>query len=395
VTAGLDPSPRPGLLVRLLGIADEPDDDDDTRLRKRVGVLAGYLTIGAALTLPIQAMGLPVSFALGASLGVFSIGNLVVLARTRDLDRFVRVLISSGLVFVPLATVLGGGLLGNTTGLVWGFLVPAYAIMALGPRRATPWFLAYLGIVVLMVALDPLARERAPEAPYLYRLLAQVQNAVLPLAIVFLLLRYTDVRRRAAEARVEELLTNAIPTVIASRLRRGERRIADAYPATTILFADIVGSTPWAQQTTPDRVVAVLDSIISAFDQLTEAAGLEKIRTMGDGYMAVAGAPTPRPDHAAAALTLARAMIASMAELRTRLGIASGPVIGGVIGERRMLFDLWGDAVNLASRMESAGEPGRIQISAATHELLGGVIDAEAREIDIKGFGRQTTYLVD
>jgi adenylate cyclase len=149
-------------------------------------------------------------------------------------------------------------------------------------------------------------------------------------------------------------------------------------------------------------VVAVLDDIFSAFDQLTEQSGLEKIRTIGDGYMAVAGAPVPRGDHAAAALTVDRAMIASMHEqrilldvdLEIRIGLASGPVVGGVIGERRILFDVWGDAVNLASRMESSGVPGRIQISAATRALLADLVGDVAREVDVKGFGRQTTYLV-
>jgi adenylate cyclase len=212
----------------------------------------------------------------------------------------------------------------------------------------------------------------------------------------------TDMRRLAAEARVDELLTNAIPSVIAKRLRHGERRIADAYPATTVLFADLVGFTPWAQGTRPDRVVATLDGIFSEFDRLTEVGGLEKIRTIGDGYMAVAGAPVPRLDHAAAAVTVARAMMTSMADLRTtlgvdlriRIGIASGPVVGGVIGQRRLLFDLWGDAVNLASRMESSGVPGRIQISAETRALLGDLADVESREMEVKGFGHQTTYLI-
>ena len=157
-----------------------------------------------------------------------------------------------------------------------------------------------------------------------------------------------------------------------------------------------------AQRTPPDRVVAVLDDIFSTFDQLTEESGLEKIRTIGDGYMAVAGAPVPRADHAVAALTLARAMISSMDEQRIRLdvdleiriGVASGPVVGGVIGQRRLVFDVWGDAVNLASRMESSGVSGRIQISASTRSLLGDPVDGEAREVDVKGFGRQSTYLV-
>ena len=324
------------------------------------------------------------------------------LARTGVFERFVIALVVAGVVFVPAADFLGGGITGPSTGLVWGFLVPGYAILALGPQRAAKWFVIYLILVAVMVVLDPLARARTAPSPYALTLLGHVQNTVMPLAITFLLLRYTDIRRMAAEARVDELLTNAIPTAIATRLRRGERRIADAYPETTILFADIVGFTPWAQVTAPDRVVAVLDDLFSAFDELTEETGLEKIRAIGDGYMAVAGAPVPRVDHAEAAVTLARAMIASMAELRTqldvdlqlRIGIASGPVVGGVIGRRRLLFDVWGDAANLASRMESTGVPGRIQIAAATRSLLGGLVDVEARQVDVKGFGRQTTYLV-
>ena len=391
-----------GMVLRLLSIADDRGDEDDLRRRKHVGVAAGLLTILAPLTLPLQLPGEPIAWVIGISLSAFSLANLVVLAMTGVFERFVVALLVAGAVFVPAADFLGGGITGPSTGLVWAFLVPGYAILALGPRRAAPWFVVYLVLVAVMVAVDPFARARAGPSPYPLTLLGQVQNTVMPLAITFLLLRYTDVRRLAAEARVDELLTNAIPAAIAARLRRGERRIADAYPATTILFADIVGFTPWAQRTAPDRVVAVLDDIFSAFDQLTEESGLEKIRTIGDGYMAVAGAPVPRGDHAAAALTVARAMIASMHEqrilldvdLEIRIGLASGPVVGGVIGERRILFDVWGDAVNLASRMESSGVPGRIQISAATRALLRDLVDDEAREVDVKGFGRQTTYLV-
>lgn len=114
-------------LVRLLGIADSPTDDDDVRLRKRVGVLAGYLTTAAPLTLPIQAMGVPPSFVLAAGLAAYSLVNLLILARTRNLDRYVLALIAGGLVFLPMATLLGGGILGHTNGLVWCFLVPGYA----------------------------------------------------------------------------------------------------------------------------------------------------------------------------------------------------------------------------------------------------------------------------
>src|SRR5204863_2794953 len=136
--------------------------------------------------------------------------------------------------------------------------------------------------------------------PYALQLLLYAQNVGLPLTIVFLLLRHTDMRRREAEARSEELLTNAIPASIATRLKHGETRIAEVYPATTVIFADIVGFTPWAQRTDPAVVVRLLDDLFSRFDAVAATLGIEKIKTVGDAYMAAAGAPMPRADHAPA-----------------------------------------------------------------------------------------------
>jgi class 3 adenylate cyclase len=280
--------------------------------------------------------------------------------------------------------------------------MPAYAMLALGPNRATRWLVIYLAMVAVIAVVDPWIRQAVAKPPYELQLFGQLQNTVTPLVIAFLLLRYTDIRRLAAEARADELLTNAIPRSIADRLRRGERRIAESYPETTVLFADIVGFTPWAQRTPPDRVVEVLDRLFSVFDDLTEQHGLEKVKTIGDAYMAVAGAPERRVDHAAATVQLARTMIEAMAHVRTaldveleiRIGVASGSVVGGVIGQRRLLFDLWGDTVNLASRLESSGIPGRIQIAATTRDRLGTTVELETREVDVKGLGRLTTYLV-
>jgi guanylate cyclase len=392
----------PAPVVRLVAIADRPQDDDDTRLRKRVGVAAGYLTVVAPLTMPLQAGGQPLSWAVALGLSAFSVANLVVLARTGLFERFVIALIAAGVVFVPVATFFGGGVTGSSQGLVWGFLVPAYAILALGPRRATPWFVAYLACVAVVVVFDPFIRDAVGPRPYALVLLGQVENTVVPLAIVFLLLRYTDIRRRAAEARADELLTNAIPAAIAARLRRGERRIAEAYPSTTVVFADIVGFTPWARTMPPDRVVDLLDSLFTSFDAMVERHGLEKIKTIGDAYMAVAGAPEARPDHAIAAVEFGRAVIRAVegirdqtdASLQVRIGIASGPVVAGVIGDRRLQFDLWGDTVNLASRMESSGIPGRIQIAGSTRDLVGSQVQLEPREVEVKGLGRLVTYLV-
>ncbi|MBA2382698.1 MAG: adenylate/guanylate cyclase domain-containing protein [Chloroflexi bacterium] len=399
------PEPRRFLdrLLGLLAIADDPLDDEDIRRRKRVGVFAGYLTVLVPYSLPFQGAQLALSWPLAIGLSAYSAVSLVVLARTRRFDRFVVLLIASGVVFVPAASVVGGGITGSTGGLVWGFLIPAYAILALGPRRATRWFVVYLAVVAVMVAIDPFARESVPQPSVALRVIGHVENAVIPLTVVFALLRYTDTRRLAAEARVDELLTNAIPATIAARLRRGERRIADAYPSTTILFADIVGFTPWAQRTPPDEVVALLDDLFTRFDALTEEHGLEKVKTIGDAYMAVAGAPDPQLDHARSAVALGRAMIDAIRDVRQvsgipleiRVGIASGPAVGGVIGSRRLLFDLWGDTVNVASRMESSGVAGRIHVAGSTRDLLAD--DAtrfERREVEVKGLGPMTTYLL-
>jgi guanylate cyclase len=390
-----------GRIFRLTSVADETDDEA-VRVRKRVGVIAGYVTIVAPLSLPIQAQGHPLSWPLALGLSAFSAVNLTVLARTRRFDRYVVALIAAGAVFVPLATAVGGGITGSSPGLVWAFLVPAYAIMALGPDRARAWFIAFVASVVLMVAVDPLVRRAADAPPYPLLLLGHALNALIPLTITFLLLRYTDLRRREAETRVDELLMNAIPPTIASRLKRGERHIAESYPETTVLFADLVGFTPWTRRTDPERVVALLDDLFTRLDGLAIAHGMEKIRTMGDSFMAVAGAPDPRPDHPGAAIALARAMIDEMAgwraannePLELRVGLASGSVIGGVIGQRRMLFDVWGETVNTASRMESSGLPGRIQLAPSTMELVRDRYQLAPREIDVKGMGPMTTYLL-
>lgn len=387
-------------LVRLISIADRPDDDDDARLRKHVGVVAGYATIFAPLGLPLAVHTPLVGWAFALGLSLWSAGNLAVVARTKRFERYIVALISSGPPFVLFTVVLAGGVT-HTPGLVWAFLVPAYALLALGPRRATPWFFAFLATLLLAVAIDPLVGGLFAPPSYAVQLIFYAQGIGAPLTVTFLLLRYVDIRRRNAEARSEELLTNAIPSSIATRLKHGEDRIAESYPATTIVFADIVGFTPWAQRTDPTRVVALLDDLFSRFDALAAERGVEKIKTVGDAYMAAAGAPQARADHAEAALGFGRAILAEVdgwrkandLDLQVRVGLASGAVVGGVIGRRRIVFDLWGDAVNAAARMESSGVPGRIHLAASTRELLGGD-GFEERQVDVKGLGTMRTYLL-
>ncbi|MGH2418485.1 MAG: adenylate/guanylate cyclase domain-containing protein [Candidatus Limnocylindria bacterium] len=404
MTASHRPRRVRGLVQRIIGLADEATDDDDLRLRKRVVVVAGYILIISALQLPVLAQGLPLSWFVAVTLPVLNAMNLVVLARTRRFERYVNVLILMVLVFSAVIEISLGGLAGSSAAIVFAFLAPVLALLGLGPRRATAWFVAFMAVVVGVTLIDPIVSSRIPPQPYPLRLVWYVANLGVPLGITFALLRYTDVRRRRAEARSQELLTNAIPSSIAARLQRGEERIAESYPETTVLFADLVGFTPWARSTDPATVVGFLDELFTRFDELATEAGLEKIKTVGDEYMAVAGAPEPRADHAAAAIGLARGMLGVLDEsrrgvgepLHLRIGVASGPVVGGVIGQRRIQFDLWGDTVNTAARMQSSGVPGRIQLPQSTRDLLGDAYRVEEREpVDIKGLGPMTTYLLE
>ena len=201
----------------------------------------------------------------------------------------------------------------------------------------------------------------------------------------------------------ERLLLNILPDSIAQRLKQDPDIIADSYDNVSVLFADLVGFTEFSAQTSAKELVNILNLIFSTFDQLAEQYGLEKIKTIGDAYMVAAGLPIPHPDHAIATAEMALDMQAEMAkfaqkmgqEFQLRIGINSGSVVAGVIGIKKFIYDLWGDTVNMASRMESQGINGAIQVTAATYELLRDKYLFEERGIiSVKGKGEMTTYLL-
>jgi class 3 adenylate cyclase len=208
---------------------------------------------------------------------------------------------------------------------------------------------------------------------------------------------------RGEKQRADALLLNLLPASISARLLDGERTIADTYPAVTVLFADIEGFTALTARLRPDEVIDLLSRLFARFDELVEARGLEKIKTIGDAYMVAGGLPQPIEDHAARVVDLGRAMIeVAQAEsdgvggLRLRVGVHSGPVIGGVIGRRKIAFDIWGDTVNLASRLESQGVAGRVHVSDATWRELEGRFAGEPRgPIDLRGHGPMETWLIE
>jgi class 3 adenylate cyclase len=207
----------------------------------------------------------------------------------------------------------------------------------------------------------------------------------------------------AERERSEQLLLNVLPAQIAARLKQGEEVIADGFPDVTVLFADLVDFTQRSQETTPERVVRVLDDLFSALDGLAERHGLEKIKTIGDAYMAVGGLPEPRPDHAEAVAEMALAVREEVARhldpggrpLAVRIGIDTGPVVAGVIGRRKFSYDLWGDTVNTASRMESHGVAGCIQVTDRAYRRLRDRYRFERRGlVEVKGKGELVTWFL-
>lgn len=208
-----------------------------------------------------------------------------------------------------------------------------------------------------------------------------------------------DVEKR----RAEQLLLNILPASIAERLQNGERSIADRFDDATVLFADVTNFTPLSENYSAEAIVGLLNHLFSAFDALADKYGVEKIKTMGDSYMAACGIPLQRHDHAEAAALMALEMLQSLHKLNVesnnsldiRIGMHCGPVVAGVIGVKKFIYDLWGDTVNIASRMESHGEPGKIHVSEAMYSKLKSKFSFEERGlIVIKGKGTMTTYFL-
>jgi len=201
----------------------------------------------------------------------------------------------------------------------------------------------------------------------------------------------------------ERLLLNILPGVIAERLKHGEKSIADGFAEVTVLFADVAGFTDFSAHTPAAELVSLLNDLFSRFDAASQRHGIEKIKTIGDCYMAVCGLPKPRPDHARVMTEMAMDMLRVLREfnrdrgtnLQIRIGLNSGPVVAGVIGSIKFIYDLWGHTVNLASRMESTGVPSAIQVSESVYRELSGAYKFEERGlIEVKGKGKLPAWIL-
>jgi len=398
--------------ARLTLVGADPQDDEDLRARKALLVLI------SVLILPVAALWGTLYLAFGSPVGVVPLvyfgillGAIAVFSRTRDFPWLLRVgqvdiLLAPTLSMIPLGGFLDSGGVG-----LWGILAPLGALVFSDVGSAARWYVAYVVVFLVSGIAGEIMGSIPPPLPGWFTSTMLALNIAVGGAIVFTLLAVFARQRRDAlaalrqeQAKAEGLLLNILPRSIADRLKAQTQPIADQFGAASILFADVVDFTPWSEQLPPAEVVGYLDYLFSNFDELAERWGLEKIKTIGDCYMVAAGVPAPRPDHARALALMALDMLEAMRSnddvrhlgLELRVGINSGPVVAGVIGRKRFLYDLWGDAVNTASRMESHGTPGRIQITRATYELLADEFECEPRgKIVVKGKGEvETWYLI-
>ena len=287
--------------------------------------------------------------------------------------------------------------------LAWAICGPIVALIFFSFRRSMVWFALYLLNLVITVLFNDFFASRGELVEANTRLFLFFMNLSFSSLVVFIFAGYYVTSANREREKANKLLLNVLPKEIAPILKASSQTIADYYASASVLFADIVGSTPLFSDMEPAAAVDWLNEIFSMFDELVDKYQLEKIRTIGDNYMVASGVPTTRPDHAQALAHLALDMLAGLERLPARngkridfrLGINSGPLVAGVIGKTKFHYDLWGDAVNTASRMESHGEAGQVHITQATYELLQDEFECLSRGIiDIKGKGEMTTYFV-
>ena len=400
----------PRLGLRLERMTADPGDSAEVRVQKTIVVGSSLIAVGTGILWTALYLALGEWWAAAITLvgysGLMSL-NTIIFSRTRNYPWYFFSQLFLALILPFFLTISLGGLVHSGAVILWALFGPLGGVVEYGWRRGLVWFWGYAALVA-GAALWPagllLSGPQAPEVS----LLLFVLNIVGVSSFPFVTLRYFVTERdrafgllRLEQAKSEHLLLNILPEEIAARLKEDTSTIANHYDAATILFADVVNFTPLSTILSPTQAVDLLNEIFSHFDALAERYDLEKIKTIGDGYMVAGGVPTPRADHAQAVARMALDMLAYIrarpitagTPLDIRIGLNSGPVVAGVIGQKKFLYDLWGDTVNTASRMESHGEPGQIQVSQATYALIKDEFVCERRGlILVKGKGEMETW---
>jgi guanylate cyclase len=399
------------ILQLLAHIGVDPNDRDDVRLQKTLLTLGSFMFIAAGALWGILyfALGefiagsIPFGYAVLSSFSVF----VFHWTHRHKLLLFTQLLLILLLPFLLMIAL--GGFIKSSAVILWSILSPLGALLFDEPRRALRWLAAYLVLAIISGYFEFHPLVSSSLSPTVVTIFFVLNIGTVSAIAIFLLAYFVGEKNRLftllhrEQAKSENLLLNILPKEIAAILKNESRTIADHYAEASVLFADMVGFTPLSEKLPPVEMVELLNEAFSFFDSLLDKYNVEKIRTIGDSYMVVSGAPLRRKDHAQALVCMALEMrdfivthtFRNGQRVDFRFGINSGQVIGGVIGKRKFVYDVWGDAVNVASRMESHGLGGAVQITRATYDLIKDEFVCEPRgTVHVKGKGDMQVWLV-
>ena len=392
------------LVTALERMGVDSADDDDVRRQKRLLVAIASLIISAAILWGGIYLGFdePLAASIPLTYTAVSLLSIIVFGLTRRyyFFRFSQLFLILLLPFLLMLTL--GGFVNGSAVVLWSLLCPLGALLFAGRRQSVVWFLAFLGLVAISGALEPFA-PADNNLPSAVVIAFFAMNFAAVSTVTFVLLRYFLGLLELEQEKSERLLLNVLPREIAAILKENNRTIANQYEAVSVLFADVVGSTALAVRLPPRKLVDVLNDAFSYFDSLVDKYGVERIRTIGDNYIVASGEPHPRHDQAQALANMALEMneyvpthdVLGDMPLLFRIRMNVGPVVAGVTGHRKFHYDIWGDAVNTASHMESHGLPGKIQMTRATYELIKEEFVCQPRAlVEIKGKGQMETWFL-
>ena len=409
------------LSARLRTAGVNPGDAEELVLKKQLLLLAmGLTTLAPMLWLLLYSLlGMQLSSAIPFGYQLLSVATLLLYLSHGNFDLF-RISQSALFLFFPFVLQWSMGNFVSSSGVVmWGLLAPVTAVLLYSARESIPWFIAYVVLIAVTTVADSMAGMTVRLTPAQVRAgeIIFAVNFVAVSSLVYFLLRYAAVegeksRARAAEAhallkeeqsRSERLLRNILPGSVADRLKADSGTIADGFPDVTVMFADIVNFTETAEGMSPNAIFGMLNKIFSSFDALADEYRLDKIKTIGDAYMVAGGMREDDVDYTAGVIDMALAMRDILAndpeinehQMQIRIGIATGPVVAGVVGKRKFIYDLWGDTVNIANRITSEGTPGMIQVDVVTWRRLKDKFEFEPpRTVLLKGKGETQVYRV-
>ena len=391
--------------------ATEAEDGEELRLKKIIGVATAL--VGVPTYLGYGLLYTACNERLAGFLAISGCGLLVLGLLTYGIFRQYAVhwhfwTVTHALVLTSIHIALGGFAQAGMV-IVWLLMIPMETIVVYRPRHGLVWFLIVAVIFLFAALLQPyylrVTNNISPTMITALYVINTLGVAIFMLLGVYYYVWQNEILSKLVlieREKAEELLLNILPHEIATILKNENRVIADQFDGASVLFADVVNFTPMSARMTPTELVELLNEVFSCFDTLVEEYGVEKIKTIGDCYMVAAGVPCPCSDHASVLTRLALDMRDYVAQhefrgkqLTFRIGLNSGPVVAGVIGRKKFIYDLWGDTVNTASRMESHGAGGFIQITESTYELIKNDFVCEPRGVvNVKGKGEMKVWYV-